>query len=310
MKPLPFLLAASVLFQSQFSSGASCCSSGASLPNLIVTDSRYQASATYEYSAVVGDVSTSGLAVFRSSNNRESSVSMKGDFSYLVSDFFQGGLSIPIVQRTREQGDTASESTGLGDVGIFSAYEYLPELEYSEFGPRGFVYLKLVIPTAPSIYDFEDELAADARSQGYYNLVLGNYFTRSFGRWDAGANLDLIYSFGREFKANSGKATNHSSTYGLNSALGLGHSFLEDRALRLGTQFSVKYMADRETEINGDKSQVDRKIVWPVLVSASYLIDSKWSLKASYTDETLVGPVRNSAISRSLLISLETRDPL
>ncbi|HWU43973.1 MAG TPA: hypothetical protein VN132_11065, partial [Bdellovibrio sp.] len=158
---------------------ASCCGGGFAFPALILGDDKALFTSSFSYGSVTDDVLPNGKWIHRADNNQ--SETMKIDGAYLISDLWQTGMSVPVVSRQIDKED----SMGLGDISINLGYEFLPELSYSEWKPKGLAFLQITLPTSPSVYDATNILAADSRGRGFFTLGPGMVFTKNWKAWDA-----------------------------------------------------------------------------------------------------------------------------
>lgn len=301
---LVFIFCTSLMID--FSMAASCCGGGGGGVSLITGDFRSQMSITAGYSSVIGDVTDQGDAVFRHPKNQEYSQDLKLDYSYLISPFVQAGASIPFTKRTRKIGEQSEDSFGLGDVSAQIGYEYLPELTYSEWKPRGIGYFKVTLPTSPSIYNFDNKLATDARGRGFYTFGIGSLFLKQKGRFDFSLNTEVHQGLTRTFN-NYGQSTKITPSLGGSALVGFGFSPKTSSPWRLGFQLGPIYEGQKEMKTKVSSASTPYQLVWDSSVSLSYLVETALSLNLTYSDQTLFGPAHNTTLSRSVNASFQKR---
>ncbi|MCB0393995.1 MAG: hypothetical protein KDD25_05520 [Bdellovibrionales bacterium] len=295
-------------FTPQFASAGACCGTGSSIPALITGDFKTQLNTSYSYFGVVGDVDKDGEAVFRSTSNKEYSQTFQLQASHMWSEYWQTGVSLPLIRKTRQLGEQKSTVEGLGDVSAVVSFEFLPELEYSKWKPRGFTYFKLTAPTAPSIYNFQDDLAADARGAGFWETSIGGMFSKVWGRWDSQAFLEVGYFHSRKMAIKGQDEVTYSGSGKVAASIGGGYSFLKTKDLRWGASINPSYTGEKQVSDNRDP--INERLVWSFQSGLGYVIDKEWFASLNYTDETLIGPVRSAPIGRSVGLNLSYRWPL
>src|SRR5262249_2923010 len=137
-----------------------------------------------------------------------------------------------------------------------AAYEVLPEWTYSEWRPRGWLYLQTVFPTGRAIQDPRLESPAGVRGQGVFQTALGLTLTKSWGAWDVFAAPELRRLYGRTF-GDSG--THLSGAWGAGFQLGVGYSFSD---WRIGLRAQPVFQGERNISALGTSSIVPVKQVW------------------------------------------------
>jgi hypothetical protein len=289
---------------------ASCCGSGGSLPQLITTDSRAQLTTSLSRDAVIGDVSPSGRAVFRGDSNQEITQTFKIEGAYQLSELWQMGAGVPVVKRDRSFEDGSETTTGLGDLSLSTAFEFMPEYEYSPIKPRGFGFLQLTLPTSPSKYDSDKFLMTDARGRGFYTVTLGVSFVKVRGHFDFLASTEVHEALPRAFAhrssiADGGYGFTAKPTPGVSASLGAGWS-PRGGDFRMGATLAPQY--EGPVELNGTSlPSTAQQFFWNSTLTVSYMIDREISSTLSYTDQTLVGPAQNAALSRIFALSVMKR---
>jgi hypothetical protein len=295
---------------------APCCGGGALLPSLITGDDRAQLTVTASQGAIIGDAPAQGVPVFRADGNAESTRALKLEGAAILAERLQAGLAVPVIARHRELGGASADgSAGLGDVTADLGYEFLPEWTYSRYRPRGFGFVSLTLPTSPSIYDAKLAGGMDARGRGFVTLGLGAVFVKTLGDWDWVAQAEAHRSLPREFDfSDEGSDAASAVDPGrLRLSPGWGGSLLAGVGLspgggdlRLGVSVSPAY--EGAIQVEGIQSApASSQLVWNTALQAGYAIAADWSASAAYVDQTLLGPARNSRLSRTLAVALQKR---
>jgi len=305
LKKLFFRSAFSILLLTTDSLAAPCCGGSSALPSLITGDDRAQVSASLTQSQVIGDAPSQGLPVFRGEGDNESSQTLRFDGAYRFADAdaWQAGLGVPLTRRSREFGPRQTDRAGLGDLTADVAYEILPELSYSAWKPKGFVFVDLTAPTSPSIYDAKAPYLVDARGRGFFSLGAGLVFIKTVQSFDFNFISELHRSFARSFELQDGSHITAEPGWGGSLTLGGGYN-LEN--FRFGLSLSPVY-EDPITTSGDLNSKSSSQLVWNTTAQVGYLISTEWSASFNYTDQTLMGPVRNVTLSRSFSLLCQRR---
>jgi hypothetical protein len=298
-----FSLIALLLFSKNLLA-ASCCGGGANFPALITGDYKAQLSTSITNTSVVGHTTQDNKAIFHADDNNESSRILKIIGSYQVSDFWQVGAGLPIVSRKINRPSRDAATHGIGDVSLHTAYEFLPEFGYSEWKPRGFLFAQILFPTAPSIHKKDVILSPEsARGQGFTTLSTGFSFFKIKGNWDFQWMGQLDTPIAREFDLANGSLKKHKGA-GWSSLLAFGHS-PAGGDWRLGMGLAPKSTGALRND-NG-RILADSQFVWDTSFSLSYLYSFLWSINATYTDQTIMGPSRNAPLSRTVSVLFQRR---
>jgi len=288
---------------------APCCGGGSAIPSLISGDDEAQVSSSISESTVIGEAPAGGgAALYRGDADHEESETLRFDGAYKLSDAIQIGAGIPIVRRARAFGDRGQDRAGVGDVALDVAYEVLPELSYSEWKPKGFLFFSLTLPTSPSTYDAEAPYQLDARGRGFFTIGVGAAFLKTIQNYDFSLIPEFHRSFPRSVVLQDGSDVRLSPGWGGSLNVGAGYSF-PNTPFRVGLSLSPVY--EGAIQITGDVNSTSAsQLVWNTTLSFGYMISSEWSSSLSYADQTLMGPARNVALSRSFALFFQRRWPL
>jgi hypothetical protein len=285
---------------------AACCGGGVAAPTIITGDDRAQAAISATHSQILTDVNASGI--WRDRETTELGETLRIDAAYKAGESWQVGASVPVISRSRAN----DQSSGLGDVALNTAYEYLPELEYNPYRPKGLGYLQLIIPTGRTV--FEDSTGIEARGRGYWALGLGTLLTKTIGDWDGLLVLDLHRSFRKSVHTSQFTGT-LSPGFGGSVLVGGGYNL---RSWRFGLNLAWFYEDPVQAE-SADSSTagafqqytagtLQRYASASAVVS--YLASDEWSATLNIADQTLFGSPLNSSLGRSVSLMLAKRWPL
>lgn len=299
---------------------SSCCGGGTALPSIITGFHKLQTTVTGSYGDIIGDAesvegidaeSTNGYFL-RPEGNSETSKTVAVSAAYQLNDYWQLNAATSVVQRDRTIGDLTNSSTGLGDVKLGAAWEFLPELTYTKFKPRGFLYANVQLPTAPSVYDAKGDLKSDARGEGQYSLAIGTAFLKIIGSFDYLASATYRYRLPREFNNGddvasgiAGQTIDVGASSVLEASIGAGYSF--SFPLRLGLTAGPRYTSSYSVAVAGSEGETDYRLVWDAAFTTSYLFGEDFMLAVTYLDQTVLGPARNTTLERRGSLILQRR---
>lgn len=289
-KPLVILLSLSM---PSLAFGASCCSGGSNLSSIITNDDRFQTRLAFLNEFVVGRVGT-GSAIFNDDFTEQRNLIANFSAAYSFHPRWQAGLSIPFQYRVN--GDRSKE--GPGDLRLNSAFEVLPLYEYSVWKPRVFVFATAVMPSGESAYNTRDpEIGSFGR--GFYSLGGGFLLSKDWLKADAFLSQELLHSFKRSFAIEEVEPGMRSVT-----SLGAGYHFGN---LRVGSSLGLEYEGERKFLKSGDRTGYS--LVWNLGADLTYRFTDLLASTLTYADQTLIGPARNTSLSRSLSLGLRLRTP-
>ncbi len=277
---------------------ASCCVSNTSVSNLMILPSSWQETVTLSQSRVIGDVDANGKSVFRRANNRDVINLAKLDLAYGWNPRYQTGISVKYQNRSRDFNGDNSNSSGWNDLGLSHAYKILP-LE------RIWVFNTLNIPTAKSQYDARSNFSVDARGTGTYQSSVGIFGIKNFKEWDFLYSSEVHRSFARTFETQNQK-TEVGSFWGTSATGGVGYIPWRSKA-RYGFNLTPRYEGAKSVIANGSKANGKGSLVWDSSLNFSYTLTAAHALGVNYTDQTLIGPVRNSLVSRAVSFQFQTK---
>ncbi len=216
----------------------------------------------------------------------------------IVHDRWQVRFLLPLIYQYRQVIGSKEIEFGLGDLVLGGGWEFMPLYRYSKWKPKGFVFANLTVPLGKSVYDSNNALFSDALSQGFYRLSTGFLFAKSWSFFDASLGSELHYSLARRFK--SGEQNEFVNPgFGFSSNMG-GGAKLWDSGMRLGVELTPIY--ESGVQING--TTTEHQLVWNTSLSLQYLLSNDWGVSIVYTDQTLMGPARNRALTRLLGVTL------
>ncbi|MEO0335648.1 MAG: hypothetical protein AAF202_04610 [Pseudomonadota bacterium] len=212
---------------------------------------------------------------------------------FLATGFLEGSY-----EDRAEQGTTSHMSDTL----FGYTYEVLPEHTFSYWKPKVHVTAMVNAPTGHSIYD-EGHLSegADVTGHNQWGGGLGLTATKVYFPWTLvlqGRVLSLqprtfdAVEVGQFFDSSVSLLAQYASRWqGLVLLTGLTRLHLSSRTV---------------TPVSGVGSSVssEESENWAVIVGAQKSVNENYQLGLVYSDQTLVGPARNSILNRSLSLTV------
>lgn len=298
MKLLLLSLSSVTFFFSIKLYAASCCVSNTSVSNLMIFPSTWQETVSLSQGRVIGDVGDKGTSTFRRNNNKDITNLAKLDLAYGWNSRYQTGVSIKYQSRKRDFHGEDSSASGWNDLGLSHAYK-LPLEE------KIWVFNTLNIPTATSVYDSNSSFAVDARGTGTYQTSVGLFGLKTFKDWDYLYSSEVHRSFGRNFSYN-GTTTQVSGFWGASLTAGIGYIPWKSKA-RYGVALTPRYEGPKDVTVNGSKAPGKNSLVWDSSINFSYTLTANHALGLNYVDQTLIGPARNTLLSRSVVFQWQSK---
>ncbi|MFT6632094.1 MAG: hypothetical protein ACJAS4_002056 [Bacteriovoracaceae bacterium] len=279
---------------------AACCGGGAGLPNLITGDYQSQLSFVGSNSAVTHTVNNDGKFIKRDKDNEEVKEVFTLKAAYLFSELWQAGFEIPVIKNTHRLLSKEESTTGIGDLKLQVAYEFLPEYSFSRWKPRGFIFFQQNIINAKSVYDSDEELGTDALSTGFNTTNLGISFVKIISQYDFTLTGEIHTSTKRRFKSSNNDTTIKAGN-GYSYSLGAGLS-PKNGDLRMGTTLYYSYEGSKY--FTGDRVHTSgEKEFYQLGLNLGYKVENN-SYIFSYSDQSFLGSAKNINVSKSISLSL------
>lgn len=296
MKRLSHLPLISLLFLSPAAWGAACCGGGFAAPAILAGDDRAQVTTSYSMTEVVVDNVDAG-GFWRKWDDHQRVQTFRLEGAHLISDRWQAGMAVPIVQRSFLDQSYA----GLGDVTGTLGYEYLPDWNYNPFRPKGIGYLQLTLPTGKARAE-SDVGGLDSRGNGFWALGAGTLLTKVVGKWDVFSSLEVHRSFAKSVATSQ---INGTLKPGFGGNFGIGGGF-NTAFWRLGGSLTWTYEDAVRLEGSSNADGAVERYATAAL-AASYLATDEWAGTISYSDQTLFGAPTNTSLGRSVALQLQRR---
>ena len=294
--PINFI-ALGLLFASKVSFGAACCGGGFASPSLIAGDQATQVTASTSYGEVVID-NVDGDGYWRRLENHTDLKTVKIEAATIISDRFQAGISVPVVERTR----LGQNFAGLGDLAANVGYEYLTDWDYDLYRPKGLGFLQIILPTGKSRFE-SDNGGLDSRGNGFFAIGAGTLLTKTFGNIDTFVSADVHRGFSKSVNTSilSGSLA---PGFGGNAGFGAGYN---TQFFRFGS--SLIWSVEDPIAYDGKGTQFSSSIerFASATLSVSYLASDEWASTLSYIDQTWFGSPVNTSLARSVALQVQRR---
>jgi hypothetical protein len=291
---------------------SSCCAGNGAAPNMVTGEDQARLSLSLAASKAVGFAEPTGQVKSVSPGApAEWTQTALLSAAFLLEDRWQAGIQLPVVRKglVPTGGSAASGglsesqfATGLGDIRLNVAYEFLPEWTYSVWKPKGFVFLQVTLPTGKSLYELPAADILSATGRGFYQVGWGGLFLKRWGSWDTYGIPEVHWVLGRSFSGREQLG----SGWGGSIAWGVGYSPLESD-FRFGVRIQPLYESSRDRLRNRRQTQTTDQLLWNVALESSYLWSPAWALNLIYTDQMLLGPARNTALNRTIAFGIQHR---
>lgn len=285
------------LFTSRLVQAAACCGGGSAAATVITSDDQAQLSTSFSTTEVVID-NVDSQGVWRKWNEHQRIKTFKIEAAHILSDLWQAGVSVPVIQRSRLD----QTYSGLGDVTTSLGYEYLPEWNYNLYRPKGIGFLQVTLPTGKSKAD-SDVGGLDSRGNGFWAIGAGTILTKTIMNWDFLTSFEMHKSFDKEIHNPNLNGTLKPNVGG-NFALGAGYNMGD---YRLGSTVTWTYEDPVEIQTAQTFSSGSVERYATAAVTGSYSVNDDWSGSMTYSDQTLLGSPVNTSLGRSLALQIQKR---
>lgn len=255
--------------------------------------------ATFIYGEYVGDVDSQGHALFRAHGDEESFQTLLLDGARLLSDRWQAGASLPITRKERKTLRARASDFGVADLALNLGFEALPQWLDDPYLPHLYVFFNMTFPTGGSVYEAQEIFAVDSRGRGFYTPGFGFLVKKRWDRWDLYLRNLSSKSLPRKVKKDG--VTLKPGLWN-QSAVGGGYS-PGYGPLRLGLLVNFNYEDVTKTR-GAVYSQSAVSMLWTLTLQAAYMWSDRFTTSLSYSDQTLLAPVRSSTLVRSGTLDL------
>lgn len=271
---------------------SSCCARTAASPLIIAGDDQSQFN--FGYSLVT---------IPNLSEHTDLRQIFRIDGSTLLSDRWQTGVSIPIMQHSVMVATEAESSMDFSDLKLNIAYEFLTSWTYSTWKPQGFAFFLITLPTGRSPYESHKPFTSDVTGLGFFSFSFGTFFLKRGLFWDAFITPEIHYSLPRTFQP----PFSFEISPGLGGSIGLGIGYSpKAEALRIGVRIQPRL--DQTPRFSYFKYQPNSfQINSEIGFDFSYLINKSSTIMFSYSDQTLTQWSKFPPLSRTIGFNFQHR---
>lgn len=275
-----------LLLNSQYAYSAACCGGASSLPNIITGDFDQQISASIDQSIVIGSSDYDSTVVFKDNPWSKQKQILNFSYAKLFRDYYQWGIKTKIIKNIEESQSYSS----IGDTQIQFSYEFLPELHFSKWKPRGYVFSSLLLPTG-SKYSGDTNLL-ETTGNGTYTLQIGLAFKKIIKKYDLISVVEI-------HQRSPNDLGTESINYALGTSITMGAGISPEKFNKwhFGTSIKLNYEGPQYSNISSSTSE-SYWMNWGL--NCSYMLNDLNSLTLSYLDDTLLGPSKNQELNRSI----------
>ena len=277
---------------------APCCSSGGAAPLIMTGDQRARVAISTSQATIIGSTESDRQPVFRSKNDRESITTTSLEAVALITDRWQAGVALPFVVRSIDRPGTSVTTSGIGDARASASFEAMPEHAYSPWRPQMFHFLQLSLPTGTNVYEQPQE----ATGKGFFTLTAGALLKKVHGDFDVQLVPEVHYSWERNFR-DLDEDVRVFPGWGTSLLLGAGWN-PSGGSLRFGALVRPQLNQGKTITTERGLGTASSELVWDATVEVGYLLRDQLSLTLSYTDQTLIGPTRQTDLLRTAALSL------
>ena len=262
---------------------ASCCGGGSSASTLILADHMQEWTFSTQFRSDIGQSNNDGKSLMDANSNKDHTYTANIEYKKLFTARAQGNVGITFIHKNSERLSKKEENSGFGDLGVGGFYEVLTNYNYSEWNPRLFTGLKFIVPFGENNFNSNKELRTDIRGSGFYKIDIPVVLSIN----------QFKFSISPQYLP-SQKAL--SNTYAFTTAGSYTYTFSDQFDVSTTLQWS--YMARKRYQ----SQQVLPGQYWEVSLATSWIISSEMTLNLNYSDSTLIGKNRNSALYRSVAL--------
>ncbi|MCB0348159.1 MAG: hypothetical protein KDD37_04955, partial [Bdellovibrionales bacterium] len=166
--------------------------------------------------------------------------------------------------------------------------------EYSVWKPKGFLFLSLKLPTAPSGYESTEPLQTDSYGKGFYQLGIGSLFVKRIRSFELLLSPSVV---GYRPESYFLDGENRKIEPGLSGIFRYGVTyFFKKQPLQVSAQHVLRY--DDKTKIAGLNSSAV-SYYQDLILNLNYDFNG-YSLSGFYSNQNVFGPSKNTSLETSV----------
>jgi len=266
-----------------------CCGGGLANVALMTGDEKSRTLMSLNNRQALWDISNRGEATLRQDSGiEESQNQLTLEHSQLIRDDFQWGVRIDGSQQNLQLSQEKSlPRYGLGDLRLSLGYEFLSELEYSWWKPKGFLILGAAIPLGKSTHETWDP--AEATSEGHFTPTFGLVFFKANEFFDISWATEIQTPLEQTFRNTTDRewpvTTQVSGGTITQTTFALGHTF-QKIPVRLAGRISPLWRSARKIQQEGIDSETDIKRLTSLSIDLNWFFNDHQQLNFTFTDQT------------------------
>ena len=279
------ILYALIFIFSQNLHAASCCGGGQSAASVMIADHMQEWTLSTNFRSDIGQTNNIGQALMDADGNKDQTFTSAIEYKKLITSRLQGNTSINFIQKNSKRLGKEEKNSGFGDLAFGGFYEALTNYTYIPLQPRIFTGIKATIPFGENNFNSKKELRTDIRGTGFYKIDLP--VVGVVEAWKFSVTPQFLPDQ-KTLSATYAFATAGSYTYSFNDQFDITSS--------LQWNYLAKKRFENQSLIAGQ--------YWEVSLSPAWMISTAQSLNLNYSDSTLLGKSRNSALYRSVSLGM------
>jgi hypothetical protein len=279
----------------------SCCGGGGGTTKIMLGDTDKVFRVSYSDRTILADKGEGEQIYLRSENELESIRSINLSASIRMSDYWQYGVLLKAMSKTKEVSGSKENYSGLGDSELNIAYEFMPEVSRNALLSQGFLYSKLRLPTGPSLYTTKRVDTLDTFGTGHFLLSVGTVFTKRFSKAMTTLTVGGGYRPSRSFDNTVFSSEEIKTSDAFSYDLAIEQSVDLSKSISLNLGLLRTYTSNLAT---GALSGVSKSAALNSLSVGGAYNSELYTVLASYIDEFLVGSSYNNVLGRSIELTI------
>ncbi|MCB0421611.1 MAG: hypothetical protein KDD61_11480 [Bdellovibrionales bacterium] len=272
---------------------SSCCGQGPSSFLVLSGSQRYVVSTSLTYSDSLGRVADTDKVLTYWEKKSRSVQNLSISIGGTLRDRHQWFALTSLQKGTYRDSIESGTSVHLGDTILGYTYEALPEYRFSYWKP--IVYLSPIVnlPTGHSIYD-EAKLSegADVTGHNQWGAGIGLTLKKVYFPWTLSLQFKSLYLFPKQFRNIEVSGFTDNSVAFMTS---FASRFYE---LTVNLGLTMTHLSPRSLE--GFDIRSDASKSYTAMFGAQKSLTDRWTIGASFSDQSLIGPAENTLLNRSI----------
>lgn len=277
---------------------ATCCSASATSGQIILGSAKSVFRLNYSHSSVIADANKSSV-IIRSLNEVETLRTYRFSYSSFVDNFWQWGISVPLISKARYVLDHWQSHEQLGDVSVNVGYKILPEYKRNFIFSRAHIYFNYTFANAPSLYTSKRKDLLDTTGSGHEIAAVGISGIKRHRFGVANMQLQLSHRFSKKINSNNflQQSVTTSSSNDLMSSI-TNSNDLYNFVISYGLSYNVV----ERTITSEDKSKFST-----TTISLLKTFKDDYDFSLSYADDFLFNNNSNHFLSKSIAMQMLVR---